>query len=726
MSERPTFSPFWHRVRVMKPRLRPHVQITRQHYRGERWHVVHDPGNNQYYRLNPVAFECVGLLDGRRTIEEIWQLSLTRHGDAAPTQHELIQLISQLYGANLLSVDTTPETEQLLRRGQERLSRRVKQQAMSLMYFRIKVFNPNRVLGWIEPVLRPLLNKWGFLVWAAWVLAGLIAILPHMPELTSGVDQAVSPSNWLWLSVVFVVTKLFHETGHGVICKRFGGQVPEMGFMMLVLFPAPYVDASSAWGFESKWQRMAVGAGGMIFELAIASAAAFVWLNTDTGELAHQLAYNAMFTAGLSTVIFNANPLMRFDGYYILSDLLEMPNLMQRSNNMLKYLCQKYIYRVKDANPPSTARDEQVIFVIYGVLGMAYRIFLFFSITLYVMGKLFAVGLFLAIWSAAVWFIVPVAGFVHWLATSPKLADFRIRAVVTSLALIVLTVVGVGIIPWPDHRRGDGIVETTERSGVFAGTDGFVLRALKRPGDFVKKGDAIVEAESKELVATVKLLDSAIDEAVSFERQATAQSPAAAQIARERLSAMREQQRNYEDRISRLVVRAPHDGYIVGKDPSTLVGSYLKEGDEICVVANPDRTKLRVTAAMTQTEVAWLQELETKDYDVELRLISDVDTVFAGKVDRIIEAGQKELPHAALGFTGGGKFETESQDRTGLASKRSHFEVYVLPVRPMGGLDPWSGAPGERVKLRFTLPSKPLAAQWVDRLQKLLQGKVDL
>ncbi|MFG0312668.1 MAG: PqqD family peptide modification chaperone, partial [Phycisphaerales bacterium] len=371
MAERPTFSPFWHRVRAMKPRLRPHVQITRQ-----------------FYRLNPIAHEFVGLFDGVRTVEEIWKIVLERHGDSAPTQGEAIQLISQLYNSNLLAADVAPETEQLLRRGRERAKKKAAQQAIGIMYFKIRVFNPDRYLSWIEPILRPVLNKWGFLAWLAFIVFCVAQILPEWDSLASGVDSVIAPANWGWLIVVFVVTKAIHETGHGAICKRYGGQVPEFGFMLLVLFPAPYVDASAAWALPSKWKRMAVGAGGMIFELFVAGVAALVWKSTADGSLIKQIAYNAMFTASVSTVIFNANPLMRFDGYFILADLLEVPNLMQRSMKMLQYLWKVHVYRLKNETPPTSASSEAAILIVYGVLAMAYRIFLFISITLAVMGRL--------------------------------------------------------------------------------------------------------------------------------------------------------------------------------------------------------------------------------------------------------------------------------------------------------------------------------------------------
>ena len=364
-----------------------------------------------------------------RTVEDVWNITLAKHGDAAPTQNEVIQLPSQLYNANLLSADAAPETEQLLRRGRERLKKKATQQAIGIMYFRIRIFNPDRMLAWIEPVLRPILNRVGFIAWCALIITALVMLLPNWQALTEGFGSTIAPSNWPWLIVVFIVTKAIHETGHGVICKRFGGHIPEFGFMLLVLFPAPYVDASSAWAFDNKWRRIAVGAGGMIFELAVAAVAAFVWLSTQDGSLTKQIAYNVIFTASVSTILFNANPLMRFDGYYILSDLLEVPNLMQRSTNLLKYYFKRYAFGMENEVPPTTLPGEYAILLTYGILALAYRVFLFISITLYVMGKMFALGLVLAIWTAAMWFFLPVGKLTHWLASSPQLVEKRSRAI---------------------------------------------------------------------------------------------------------------------------------------------------------------------------------------------------------------------------------------------------------------------------------------------------------
>ena len=729
MAERPTFSPFWHRVRAMKPRLRPHVQITRQFYRARRWHVVRDPSSNQFYRLNPIAHEFVGLFDGERTVEEIWKIVLERHGDAAPTQGEAIQLISQLYNSNLLSADVSPETEQLLRRGRERVKKKAAQQAIGIMYFKIRVFNPDRYLTWLEPLLRPVLNKWGFFAWLAFVIFALAQVLPEWETLVGGFDSAIAPANWGWLIVVFIVTKAIHETGHGVITKRYGGQVPEFGFMLLVLFPAPYVDASAAWALPSKWKRMAVGAGGMIFELFIAGIAALVWKSSADGTLMRQIAYNAMFTASLSTILFNANPLMRFDGYFILSDLIEVPNLMQRSMKMLQYLWKVHVFRLKNETPPTSSTGEAAILVAYGIAAMIYRVFLFISITLAVMGRLFAIGLVLAIWTGVMWFVLPVGKFVHWLATGTNIADCRPRVIASSIATFVLLFGAIGLIPMDDHRRARGVIESVEDTGVFFGTEGFVRTAHVQSGQFVREGDPILTCENDQLTAQLAELEAQIAQAEAVEQRAMGSDQnAAADLAREKLATLREQQAYLRGRVAKLVVRAPRDGRVIAPNLRRLVGSYVEKGAAACQVVDP--ADLRVVALLDQREAAWPMALADGeggwDFTAEARLYSRVQDALPADVEQIV-ALQKSLPHASFAAQGGGQIETDPEQQSGLMAKDPQLKMYLrLASAGDAASGAWMGMPGERVSLRFTLPSKPLLVQWLDRLHKMVQGKVNI
>ncbi len=707
----------------MAPRLRPHVQITRQHYRHQRWHVLQDPTSNQFYRLNPIAYEFVAMLDGQRTVEEVWQDVLERYGDDAPTQQEVVELLGQLYNSNLLSVDASPETEQLLRRGRERFKKKATQQAIGIMYFRMRLFNPDGILTALEPTFRPIINRWGFLVWAAFVASALFALLGHWDELFNQFENTIDPRNFGWLAVVFVVTKAWHELGHGLICKRFGGQVPEFGMMLLVLFPAPFVDASAAWAMPSKWRRIAIGAGGMIFELGLAAVATYVWLATaESGNLLHQIAYNAMFTASISTVLFNANPLMRFDGYYILSDLLEMPNLMGRSTNLLKYLFQRYVYRLKDARPPAAVEGERAILFVYGVGALVYRIFLFFSITMFVMTKLFAIGLLLAIWTAAAWFLIPAGKFIHWHATGPLLSEHRARAIFTSLAMFAAGVVIFGIVPVPDHRHAWGVVESEQRSGVYFGVAGFVKEVRARPGNRVKQGQPILVCENPELERSIRQYRSQVEELRVIERSVMARSVIGAQIAQDRIDTVNAALEYLLGQREKLTVRAPHDGVIVGSDPADLVGSYVAQGDAACSLV--DLENVHVVAALSTAQFAPLQELEDRSvrYRTAVRRVSRVGRVIHASRVELDPAGIRELPHASLGVSGGGDAPVDPRDRFGLLARQPRFRVTVRFTEPTSRL----GLPGERTRIRFTLPPKPLLTQWYDRLRKLVQGRVNL
>jgi putative peptide zinc metalloprotease protein len=724
--ERPTFSPFWHRIRSMKPRLRPHVQITRQHYRGRRWHVVHDPTSNQFYRLNPVAHDFVSSLDGARTVDDAWQQSLTRHGDASPTQNEIIELLSQLYSSNLLSTDAAPETAQLLTRGKERAAKRFKQQAIGLMYLRVKLFNPDPLLTFLLPIFRPFLSLWGLAAWACLIIYALVRVFSgDWTRLAAGLDSVVAPSNWGYLMVTFVALKAWHELGHGLICRRFGGQVPECGAMLLVLLPAPYVDASSCWAFPSKWQRMAVGAGGMLFELAAAAVAALIWVSTPDGALIKQICYFVMITSGVSTILFNGNPLMRFDGYFIFADLIEVPNLMQRSQKSLTWLVQRYIYGLKNQRPPSSVRSEMWILVIYGVAAMIYRVFLFIVITLYVLGLWFIVGVLLAAWTAGMWFFGPIGKFIHWLSSSSQLVDHRARAVLTSIAMAAALVVLVGLIPLPDYRRARGVIDTAGKSGVFIGTDGFVEAAHVRPGDLVKAGDPLLtlsspELDSNENIARARLTDAVLERSEAYSKD---DAPAAA-VAQRKIEAAQQQLDDLTFRRSQLIVRAPRDGTVVAADPTLLVGAYITRGKPVCLIV--DLTTVRITAVMNQAEAAWLFELPEADIAAEIRPVSDPFALTSVAHLRAIPAGQRDLPHESLSFAGGGEVEVRPDDPARRRMKSELFNVYLEPAM-LDGVNPLASAPlGQRVHLRFALPSKPILDQLIDRINKTLQGRVNL
>jgi putative peptide zinc metalloprotease protein len=298
--------------------------------------------------------------------------------------------------------------------------------------------------------------------------------------------------------------------------------------------------------------------------------------------------------------------------------------------------------------------------------------------------------------------------FLHWLAASPQLAENRPRAILTSLGLAALTLVAVGVVPMPDHQRVSGIVQSAAaRGSISARTDSWA-RPMSGPGTTSRRR-SIVTCTSPELTYHLSLVEAQLREYQVAERQYLATSPVGAQIAHEHVQGHEKLVAEIRRRLDSLVVRAPHDGVVVpgvrGISPEAAIGAFVHRGDELCEIV--DTEHVRVAAALSSVEAEPLQRLSPEQRSVEIRPYTDPDRVVRGERMRVIPAGQKVLPHAALGYSGGGTIETDPQDRTGLATKSAQFFVYVEA--------PGLGAPGERVKLRFTYPRRPLLGQWWER-----------
>jgi len=259
-------------------------------------------------------------MNGDRSIQEIWEKAAERFGDDAPTQGDLIRILSQLHSADVLVSTVPPDVEELLVRHEKINRSKIMAYIKSPLFLRFPLFDPEKLLQRTAFIFRPVFSMLGFFIWAVVVGWALFQAVQHWPELTHNiVDRVLSGQNLLIIGLVYPVIKSLHEFGHAYAVKHWGGEVHEMGVMLLVLMPLPYVDASSASAFPEKRRRLLVTASGIMVELFIASIAMFAWLNLQHG-VARSVAFNAMFIGSVSTVLFNANPLLRYDGYYLLSD----------------------------------------------------------------------------------------------------------------------------------------------------------------------------------------------------------------------------------------------------------------------------------------------------------------------------------------------------------------------------------------------------------------------
>ncbi len=651
------FSPSWYRVAGLKPRLRSHAQVHRHQYRGQVWYILQDLSSERFHRFSPSAYTVIGLMDGQRTVQEIWDAALAQLGDDAVSQDEVIQLLGQLHSADVLQCDVPPDTAELFRRHQKQVRTQRQRKLMSLFAWQIPLFDPERVLERFMPYVRPLFSWTGLALWCVVVGTALVLGWTHWPELSENVlDQVLLPHNLLLIWLLFPLIKLLHEFGHAFAVKAYGGEVHEMGVMILVLTPVPYVDASSAWAFRSKWQRVLVGGAGMVVEVFIAAIALFLWLNLEPGIL-RSLCYNTILIAGISTVLFNANPLLRFDGYYMLMDYLEIPNLRQRATQYLIYLCERYLFGRREADPPNASAGERAWFVGFSVTSFVYRILVIVAILLFLGEQSLLLGLIFAGSTAFAWFVLPAMKIGNYLANSPRLPRVRMRAVTAASLVIGGLVFLFAAVPVPLRTLAEGVVWVPEEGIVRAAADGFVTRVVATPGTWVKPGDVLVECHDLELTTEASVLEGQMRELDARYRQALVDSRVRAELVDEQRKVVHENLVRARERLAELTVKAHAAGLFVMPKADALPGRFVRRGETLGHVVDVDTVTVRTLVSQEQID---LVRQDTRS--VEVRLAERFGSVAHASMQRSVPAASNELPSAALGTHGGGSVAVDPSD----------------------------------------------------------------
>jgi putative peptide zinc metalloprotease protein len=697
------FSPSWYRVARLQPRLRCHVQIHRHHYRSQRWYVLQDHVSGRYHRFTPAAHDLIGLMDGERTVQELWELATERLGDDAPTQEEVIHLLSQLNSADALLCDVPPDSLELFQRYQRQQRLQWKQRLWSPMALRFPLWDPERFLGRWLPLAGPLFSGLGALLWL--LVVGTAAILGavHWQDLTDNLaDWALAPSNLLLLWLVYPVVKACHELGHGFAVKRWGGEVHDLGIMLIVLMPVPYVDASAASAFRDKYKRMVVGAAGMLVELLLAAVALFVWLAVEPGVV-RLVAHNVILIGTVSTLLFNGNPLLRYDGYYVLADAIEIPNLAMRSTRYFGYLVQRYLFGIRDLQSPATAPGERSWFVLYGIASLGYRLFITWAIILLVAGKFFIIGVILALWTTLTMIFVPLAKAMRFLFANPQLRRKRTRALVTS-GLLLAGLSTVVLLPVPLWTRAEGVIWLPEQSQVHAGTDGFIQEILATPGAFVHRGDPLLRTEDPLLPAQVKVLEARLQELqVRYEAQWYTDRVQAA-ITKETMAVVQADLERARERDRELLIRSPLDGlFIVPQAQQDLPGRFVHQGELVAYVVNPTQV-VTVRVVVSQDDIGLVRQRTRR---VQIKLAGRVAETLPVVIQREVPAATAQLPSTALGSAGGGQIPIDPHDAKGMKAFQSIFQLDLqLPPEVQVTLI------GSRIYVRFDQGSEPLAFQW--------------
>ncbi|WFB36457.1 hypothetical protein P3T73_01595 [Kiritimatiellota bacterium B12222] len=707
------FSEHWYRVANQRVALRPGVRTRRQRFRGETWRVLYDPFAHNFYRVRPAAYAFIARLTPERTVEEVWDECLKEFPGEAPGQGEVIQLLAQLYLSNLLQLDLPPDARQFFERYRKRKQKEKASYLSYIMFARFPLFDPDDLLNRVSPYIRKIFSLPGFILWLGLVLGAIKVAIDHAGTLADQSQGVLAPGNLFMLYISLVFIKALHEFGHAFACKRYGGEVHVMGIMLMIFTPIPYVDATASWAFRQRRRRILVACSGMIVELFVAAIATFIWANTGEGNL-NALCYNLMFIASVSTLLFNANPLLRYDGYYILSDMLDIPNLSQRSQQQLRHWAQRHILGRRSSTSPAQTRGEAATLGIYGILSGLYRLVVFSGIILFVSKRFLLAGIVMAAICVISWVLVPIMKYIHYLLTDSSLERNRFRAIAVSAVLAISFGLLVGVVPFPSSFVSPAVLLSARQTEVPARTTGLIEELKVASGTPVLPGDSLVRLDDPEWKYRWQDEVALLRHTQALRRRALNEGGTDVSVIDEHLLLMDRRLARLQDEYDQLDVRAPDEGVWVAGALDDLKGMYAQRGAVLGYVINPD--EFIAVAVIAQDEARWLFD-ESGIRRGRLRLYGSAGEPLELGDWTMIPAEQRHLPSPALGWQGGGEVAVSAGEGNGVTALRSFFEVRAKVETTGKDVAMLHGRTG---RIRFRIAPEPLWRQVYRRVRQIL------
>lgn len=714
--EESLFSPQWYRIAELHPQLRSHVEVRRQVTRGRQWYVLRNQANGRFHRVNEKAYELIGRLDGKRSVEQIWQTLIGLHGDEAPTQGDVVRVLGQLTEADLLQADALPDIRQLAATMEKR-NKAEKRSRMNPLSFRVALFDPAALLDKLYPLARVLFNPWAAMAWLVLMVMGGLAVGEHFSEMTAHARQNLSQPHMLMLMwVCYPLLKAVHELGHGLALRRYHCESHEVGASFLLLMPIPYVDATSSYRLTNRMQRGAIVGAGVAVELGAAALAAMVWAAVQPGTV-RDVALVLMTLGGMSSLLFNGNPLMRYDGYYLMCDLLDLPNLAVRSGNYWNEAISQTLLKGLGARttPRGISGDwvERTALVLYAPASWLYRLVITVFIITWAAEVSAWLGAAVLLWSAWSVILAPLWRWTEMVGNAPQLEPVRLRARLLLMTVVLGLTMAVGWLPLPVSLLTEGVTRLPEQSYLRAASAGQVLQVLVPDGQWVKKGEPLVRMREPALDAQRAIHLARIDGDIAERDANWITDVVKVRNAEAALKRDRAALDEVDEQIAKLTVRAPDNGRFVLPDAQDVVEREVAQGALLGYVL--PQGQLQVRAVVSERDVGlWRTALKSPDSRVSVMLADQPGQIWPGRVLREVPAGSDRLPDASLGEREGGPVPTDPSDKDGLKTLEPVFvfDIVVSDVQTVRG--------GGRAEVRLQMPAQSLAQRAYFRMRQLL------
>lgn len=726
--------------RPLTLRRRTDVVIEQSIFQGERSWIVKDPVALKYYRLQEPEYEAYRMIDGIHSYAQI-KLHLDRTFPEMKIRLEdVYALANALHNNGLLLSDASGQDQPLKQRHEKELKQKALKLGMSVMSLKFPGVDPERLLSWLYPRVSWFFTKTCIVVCLLLSVCALMLVLVNLDEFVRKLpefSQFFNVKNILFMGSILIVTKSIHELGHGLMCKHFGGECHEIGFMLLVMMPAMYCNTSDSWTLSNKWHRIAIGAAGMYFEVVMASVATFIWWYTQPGAL-HYLALNVMFLCSFTTLVFNANPLLRYDGYYMLSDFLEIPNLSQKANMALTSRLRVTCLGMKPIQSRLLPRKSQVAFALYAVASFGYRWFVmlvifWFLIQMFEPYGLEVVGHLLILMSLLGMVVIPGYKVAKFFLYPGRFREVKAYRFVATVIVLALGVTALFYVPVSCHVTAPFVVRPVDAQMVYATQPGMLTDVHFRPGDHVEAGQVIARVENVDLeIKRQQLLgrQQQLKSDLEFFKAATNRQPRLLAESRARLSDVRRRLELQSASAEQLNARADRSGTIIpppnvpkqapGKPnqlprwsgtPLDAVNENLPidPGTLICMVGDP--MSMKAIVVVEQSDVALIRRGQRATL-----VIDELPGVkFAGVVEKV---SQDQMQNVAreLAIQNGGKVATKQTPDGGPKPILTYYEATV-PIEFDGNQRVLTGFRGIA---KIAIDSTPLGQRLIRYLKQVV------
>ena len=709
------FNDSWYKVSELRISLLASVVVQEQVFRTKKWIVLKDSSNEAFFRVSVETWQFLQALTPEQTVQEIWEGYVERFPRQAPSREEVVALITQLHASNLLYFKNDANAREISRRVDEARRNEWFQRFTSILYFKLPLWNPDAFLTWLNARI-PKWLAWAFLcAWVvAMVLGGVVAV-EHIDTISDRTQGILSIGNIGWLYLCTALMKLVHETFHGLVCKRYGGRVRGFGLMFLIFTPLPYVDVTSSWSFPSKWHRMMVGVAGMFVELFIAAVAAVVWANTGTGTL-NSICFNLMFVGSVSSLVFNGNPLLRFDAYYILSDWVGIPNLYAKAQAQWLHFGRKHVFGIDDQHTEYEEPRAQAILYTYGLLSYAYLLMVTYFVTVMLLDQWFIVGV-VALASAVFAKAIQPAWALMRFASSPAVRFNKRRALAITYGVPALLLLLVLLVPVPCSLSVPGVLESQQFQVTHADTDGRLVRIVRPSGERVRRDDVIAVLENRDLDSRIRINRDEVEANETALHTMLYQSQPDLEAVRRRAEALDNEYRDLVRHRDALTVKAPFDGWWMSPNLNQNLGGWVYRGEVLGDFV--DTRSFRFSGVISQEQAQEIFASRIQGGDVAV--FGQADHRVSLSDISVIPYESTRLASASLGWLGGGDVPVRTDEGSGTQTREPFFVLRGnLPGQLPEGMVPMHGMSG---KMKVFLKPQTIWTQASMALRQLMQKR---